>query len=207
MAKEYSLPKLPYEFHELEPVISAKIMEIHYTKHHAGYVKNLNIALQKLDEAQATQDLCAQIKIQGTVAFNGGGHLNHSFFWESLSPQSRGGGVLQEGELKKSIIAAYGSVDHCIELLTAACNGIQGSGWGWLGYCTAGNHLQISTTQNHDLLSSKGPVPLLCIDVWEHAYYLQYANARAEYLKQIWSIINWKKAEERFLQTKQTEAL
>ena len=195
---KYSLPKLPYGFQELEPVIPEEILQIHYNKHHAGYVNNLNEAIAKLREAEARGDLTQQILIGGLIKFNGGGHINHSLYWENLAPQDKGAGELQEGPLKDLINETFGSVDHLIEIMTPMCNGVQGSGWGWLGYCTVCKQLRPFTTDNHDLLVTKGAMPILCIDVWEHAYYLKYKNARSEYVKNIWSIINWNVVEQRF---------
>lgn len=195
----YSLPPLPYGFNELEPFISAEIMQLHYGKHHAGYVKNTNDALQKLSEAMKLNALDQQIVIQESITFNGGGHLNHSLFWENLAPQTKGGGTLFDGELKKRLVAIYGSVERFVEQMSAAATGVKGSGWAWLGFSKREKQLSILTTQNHDLPIAEGFAPLLCIDVWEHAYYLQYKNVRADYIKALWNIINWKTVETRLL--------
>lgn len=195
---EYKLPKLPYELSELEPVISEEIMQLHYNKHHAGYVNNLNEAVKKLREAEARGDLVQQIMLNELIKFNGGGDINHSLYWENLAPQSAGGGELRDGELKNLIIETFGSVDHLIEVVSSMCNSIQGSGWGWLGYCTVCKQLRPCITEKHDLILTKNAMPLLCIDVWEHAYYLQYKNLRADYVKHIWSIVNWNVVEQRF---------
>jgi Fe-Mn family superoxide dismutase len=193
----FVLPKLPFGLDELEPVISKEIMDVHYNKHHAAYCNNLNKALDELKQAEAKNDLDKILSSQSTISFNGGGFVNHSLFWENLLPKAKGGGVLQEGELKKKIIEEYGSVEKCIELLTSISVAVQGSGWGWLGLCGKGSHLHITSSQNHK--SPHGLKPLLCIDVWEHAYYLQYKNLRADYVKNIWSVINWKVVEDRLL--------
>jgi Fe-Mn family superoxide dismutase len=198
MMADYKLPKLPYEFDELEPVISAEILQLHYNKHHAGYVNNLNDAVKKLREAEAKGDLVQQIMLNELIKFNGGGHINHSLYWENLVPQSKGGGELRDGELKSLIIETFGSVDHLIEIISSMCNSVQGSGWGWLGYCTVCKQLRPCSTEKHDLVLTKNAMPLLCIDVWEHAYYLQYKNLRADYVKNIWSIVNWNVVEQRF---------
>lgn len=196
---EYKLPQLPYGLDELEPVISSDILNIHYNKHHAGYVKNLNEAMKSLQEAEAKGNIPQQIILGGSIAFNGGGHINHSLYWENLAPQNKGGGVLHEGALRTSIEAAFGSIGRFIELMTKVSVGVQGSGWGWLGYEPISRQLRILPTSNHELPASKGITPLLCIDVWEHAYYLQYKNLRADYLKNIWSIVNWDVVEQRLL--------
>lgn len=192
----YSLPKLSFEFHELEPVISKEIMEIHYSKHHAAYVNNLNKAVEELDKALSAQDLKKILALQSSIVFNGGGHFNHSFFWENLAPAAKGGGTLAQGPLLNMINKSFGSLEKCIEKMSSETTGIQGSGWGWLGFCKVTNSLQITSTQNH--LLPQGLEPLLCIDVWEHAYYLQYKNVRAEFVKNIWKIINWNVVETRF---------
>ena len=195
---EYTLPKLPYEFNELEPVISEEILRLHYSKHHAGYVNNLNDAMKKRKEAEANGDLVQQIMLNDLIKFNGGGHINHSLYWENLAPQSKGGGLLQDGKLKSLIVETFGTLDHLIEVVSSMCNSVQGSGWGWLGYCTVCKQLRPCITEKHDLVLTKNAMPLLCIDVWEHAYYLQYKNLRADYVKNIWSIVNWNVVEQRF---------
>jgi superoxide dismutase, Fe-Mn family len=200
MVQQFKLPELPYDFNALEPVISAEIMNLHYSKHHATYVTNLNKALEQLAEAEQKNDLPAQIALQSAIRFNGGGNINHSIFWTNLSPVSKGGGNPPEGALAKAIEHAFGSLDKLIEQLSAKAVAIQGSGWGWLGYNKGTQHLEIATCDNQDPLILKGLVPLLGIDVWEHAYYLQYKNVRADYVKAIWKIINWKNVAERYAQ-------
>ncbi len=191
---QYKLPELPYDFGALEPVISGQIMELHYTKHHQAYVNNLNAALEKYAEAEKKGDVVAMIALQAAIRFNGGGHINHSIFWTNLAPQ----GGEPKGELLEAIKKEFGSVDKLVEILSAASVGIQGSGWGWLGYDKAKGRLAIAVCSNQDPLSTVGLVPLLGIDVWEHAYYLQYKNVRADYVKNIWKIVNWRNVEERY---------
>lgn len=187
----YQLPQLPYDFGALEPVISGKIMELHYSKHHQAYVTNLNAALEKYQEAEKKNDLGAMIALQQAIKFNGGGHVNHSIFWTNLAPQSKGGGGAPQGELLKAIEGQFGSFEGLKEKMTAQTVAIQGSGWGWLGYDKGNKRLVLTTCSNQDPLSTQGFVPLLGFDVWEHAYYLQYMNVRAEYVKNIWNIVNW----------------
>ena len=194
----YQLPELPYDFGALEPVISGGIMEIHYSKHHKAYVVNLNAALEKYHEAETKNDVAAMIALQQAIKFNGGGHINHSIFWTILAPQSKGGGHPPKGELARMIEREFGSFDSFKEKLTAAAIGIQGSGWSWLGYNKNLKRLEIAACANQDPLSTQGLVPLLGIDVWEHAYYLQYKNVRADYVNAIWQIFHWKNVEERF---------
>lgn len=200
MAQQYKLPDLPYDFNALEPVISTEIMTLHYTKHHAGYVANLNKALEQLAEAEQKNDMPAQIALQSAIKFNGGGNINHSIFWTNLAPKNKGGGSPPDGALAKAITDTFGSLDKFIEAMSAKSVGIQGSGWGWLGYNKGNGRLEIATCDNQDPLVIKGLVPLLGIDVWEHSYYLQYKNLRADYVKAIWQIINWKNVAERYAQ-------
>ncbi len=198
----HQLPDLPYDFQALEPVISAEIMQLHYSKHHAAYVANLNIALEKYKEAEGKQDLSAMIALEPAIRFNGGGHVNHSVFWTNLAPVGKGGGELPGGDLAKALQETFGSIESFIEKFSALTVGIQGSGWGWLGYHKANQKLVMTTCNNQDPLSTQGLIPLLGIDVWEHAYYLQYKNVRAEYVKNIWKIIHWKNVEQRFTEAK-----
>ena len=200
MAQQYKLPDLPYDFNALEPVISAEIMTLHYTKHHATYVTNLNKALEQLAEAEQKNDMPAQIALQSAIKFNGGGNINHSIFWTNLAPVNQGGGTPPEGDLAKAIAQDFGSIEKFIESFSAKTVAIQGSGWGWLGFNKNNGHLEMATCDNQDPLVIKGLVPLLGIDVWEHSYYLQYKNVRADYVKAIWKIINWKNVAERYAQ-------
>ncbi len=194
----YKLPDLSYDFSALEPVISAEIMQLHYSKHHQGYVTNLNTALEKYRDAESKDNIAAMIGLQQTIKFNGGGHVNHSIFWTTLAPESKGGGGVPKGELAHALQAEFGSTDAFVEKLSAASVAIQGSGWGWLGFNKTNGKLVIATCSNQDPLSTLGFIPLFGIDVWEHAYYLQYKNVRADYVKNIWKIVNWKNIEERF---------
>lgn len=200
MVQQYKLPDLGYDFNALEPIISAEIMTIHYTKHHATYVANLNKALEQLAEAEQKHDLAAQIALQSAIKFNGGGNINHSIFWTNLAPVNKGGGVPPEGVLRQAIDQEFGSFDKFIETFSSKTIAIQGSGWGWLGFNKANHKLEIATCENQDPLTIKNLVPIIGIDVWEHAYYLQYKNVRADYVKAIWKIINWKNAAERYNQ-------
>mgnify|MGYP001603533062 CR=1 FL=1 len=175
----FSLPKLDYDFGALEPAISGQIMEVHYNKHHQAYVTNLNIGMEKLKEAEAKNDVSSIITLQQNIKFNGGGHINHSIFWKNLTPISKGGGVLPDGELTNMIKSQYGSLENLQTVLTNTCIAVQESGWGWLGYDKVNKKLAITACANqYPLQATTGLVPLLGIDVWEHAYYLQYKNVR-----------------------------
>ncbi len=194
----YQLPDLTYDFNAMEPVISAEIMELHYSKHHKAYVTNLNQALEKYHQAESKNDVASMIALQPAIRFNGGGHINHSIFWTILKPFAKSGKEMPQGALMKMIEKDFGSLDSFKEKMTAATVGIQGSGWGWLGYHKGFKKLEITTCSNQDPLSTQQLVPILGIDVWEHAYYLQYKNVRADYVKAIWQILDWDHIEERF---------
>lgn len=189
MRSKHTLPDLPYDFNALEPIISAEIMQIHHTKHHATYVNNLNVAEEKLHDAVAKSDVSAIIGMHGALKFNGGGHLNHSIFWQNLCP---GGSGDPEGDLAAAITRDFGSLQAMKDKLSASTVAVQGSGWGWLGYNKAAGKLQIATCANQDPLeATTGLVPLFGIDVWEHAYYLQYKNVRPDYVNAIYKVANW----------------
>lgn len=198
----YVLPELPYGYGDLAPVISEEIMTVHHQKHHQTYVTNLNKALDDYRAAEEKQDMQKMIQLQSAIKFNGGGHVNHSIFWTNLAPKGQGGGEGPSGELKAAIDSAFGSVDNFISTFNTTVAPIQGSGWGWLGYNPKNKSVVIATCQNQDPLSTQGLVPLLGVDVWEHAYYLQYKNLRPKYLEAIWDIVNWKNVEERFAKAK-----
>jgi Fe-Mn family superoxide dismutase len=198
MTQHQQLPQLPYGLGDLAPVISEEIMSLHYNKHHAAYVANLNKALDQLAEAEQKNDVPQMIALQSAIKFNGGGHINHSIFWTNLAPKDKGGGTPPEGALAAAIQQQFGSLDKFIEEFSAKAVAIQGSGWAWLGYNKARKLLEIITCDNQDPLVTKGAIPLLGIDVWEDAYYLQYKNVRADYVKAIWQIINWKNVAERY---------
>lgn len=196
--KPYQIPELPYDFGALEPYISAEIMKLHYTKHHQGYVNNLNAALEKYYAAEDKQDLPTMIALQQAIKFNGGGNINHSIFWTNLAPEGKGGGEAPHGDLHTALNKEFGSLEKFIEKMNGVAGGVQGSGWAWLGYNKEYDRLSLATCANQDPLIAQGLIPLLGIDVWEHAYYLQYKNVRGDYLKNIWKVVNWKNVEERF---------
>ncbi|CAK9295173.1 unnamed protein product, partial [Gordionus sp. m RMFG-2023] len=187
---KHTLPNLPYDFNALEPTISSEIMKLHYEKHHAAYVNNLNIAEEKYEDAKSKKDLSAMIALTPVIKFNGGGHINHSIFWKNLSPNDGGE---PKGKLLEAIKHDFGTFDNLKQHMSTAAVGIMGSGWAWLGFNPINHHLQIATCRNQDpLQATLGLKPLLGIDVWEHAYYLQYKNVRPDYVKAIWNKINWK---------------
>lgn len=192
----HQLPKLPYAYDALEPVISKEIMEIHHTKHHQAYVTNLNNAEKQLESAK--DDVTAQIALQSAIKFNGGGHINHSIFWTNLTPVDKSKRP-SSGKLVDAINKSFGSVDVMIEQFNKKAAVVQGSGWGWLGWNKTTKQLELATCQNQDpLQATTGLVPIFGVDVWEHAYYLQYKNARPKYLEEVWKVANWEDMERRF---------
>lgn len=201
----HTLPVLSYSFDALEPVIDSKTMEIHHSKHHAAYVEKLNAALNGLDEwkNEQVEDILKNIKdipsdIRQSVINNAGGHANHSLFWEILTPN---GEKNPTGELLNKINETFGNFETLKEKMNLAGMNRFGSGWVWL--VVQNNNLEIYSTQNQDSPLMEGKFPILGIDVWEHAYYLKYQNKRADYLNQIWEVINWTKVVELFNQAKQ----
>ncbi|KAG8936671.1 hypothetical protein FRC02_000129 [Tulasnella sp. 418] len=191
-ASIHTLPQLSYGYDALEPHIAKEIMTLHHTKHHKAYVDGLNAA----EEKYAKADTVEQIALQSALKFNGGGHINHTLFWKNLAPVSEGGGVLKDGNLKDAIIRDFGSVEKFKTAMNTKTAAIQGSGWGWLGYNQTTKKLEIVTTANQDPLLSH--VPIIGIDIWEHAFYLQYKNVKPDYLNAIWNVINFKEAAKRF---------
>jgi len=197
----YTLPQLPYAYDALEPHISAQIMELHHSKHHQAYVTNLNNALQAHVTAVTSNDIAGQIALQQTIKFNGGGHINHSLFWQNLAPATSDDAKPEAApSLVAEIEKTWGSFDGFKKAFSAALLGIQGSGWGWL--VKDGSSLRIVTTKDQDPPVG-GEKPVFGVDMWEHAYYLQYLNGKAAYVENIWNIINWKTAEERFQGTRE----
>ncbi|EEP80466.1 superoxide dismutase [Uncinocarpus reesii 1704] len=196
-AAKATLPDLPYDYGALEPSISGKIMELHHKKHHQTYVNSYNDAVQKLAEAQEKCDIQSQISLQHLTNFHGGGHINHSLFWENLAPSKNGGGEPPSGSLSKAIDDAYGSLDDFKKKFNTALAGIQGSGWAWLVKDKQTGDIMIKTYANQDPVTGQY-TPLLGIDAWEHAYYLQYENRKAEYFSAVWDVVNWKTVEKRY---------
>ncbi|HXF82696.1 MAG TPA: superoxide dismutase [bacterium] len=206
MPYPFKLPELGYPYNALEPHIDALTMEIHHTKHHAAYVNNLNAALEKHSalHAREVDDLLRTLaalpqEIQTAVRNNGGGHYNHSLFWQWMTP---GGATAPSGGLAQALTAAFGSVDKFKEALTQAALGRFGSGWAWLVMDAAGA-LKVTSTPNQDTPLSDGLTPILGVDVWEHAYYLKYQNRRADYLKAWWNVVNWTRVAETYEKARQ----
>jgi len=193
---EYTLPELSYDYSALAPSISGQIMELHHGKHHQAYVTGANAALAALAEARDSAALANVNKLEKDLAFNLGGHVNHSIFWTNLSPD---GGDKPTGELASAINDNFGSFDKFTAHFTAAAMGVQGSGWAALTWDSIGKNLLINQFFDQQSNFAVGTVPLLLLDVWEHAYYLDYKNVRADYVKAFWNITNWANVQERFV--------
>jgi len=191
---KHTLPDLSYDYGALEPHISGQIMEVHHKKHHQTYVTGLNDAEEKFASDPPTAE---KVGLTPLLKFHGGGHVNHSLFWENLSPASKDGGAPPSGSLASAIDDTWGGLDGFKGKMNTALAGIQGSGWGWLVKSNDTGKLSIITMPNQDPVDVKLFKPLLGIDAWEHAYYLQYKNVKADYFKAIWNVINWKAAEKR----------
>ncbi|HXU11153.1 MAG TPA: superoxide dismutase [Candidatus Binatia bacterium] len=191
----YTLPDLDYDFGALEPHISGTIMELHHGKHHAGYVKNANLTLGRLDEARAMEDFTRLAALERALAFNLSGHILHSIFWKNLAPK---GGDRPDGELARSIDRDFGSFDRFSRQLTEVAATIMGSGWAALIWEPIGKRLLITQIYDHQSNLSQGGVPLMVIDAWEHAYYLQYRDSKSEYIEAVWRLWNWKDITGRF---------
>lgn len=184
----YVLPELPYDYSALEPHYRAESLEIHHQKHHAAYVNGANAALDRLAQVRATGDFAAIVGLEKALAFNVSGHVLHSLFWTVLSPH---GGGRPDGDLLAAIDESFGSFDAFKAELTQAAVSVQGSGWGALVYDPLSRRLLVEQIYDHHDNLVQGAAPLLVIDVWEHAYYLQYKNARADYVDAIWRLIDW----------------
>jgi len=193
---KYVLPDLSYDYGALEPNISGKIMELHHDKHHLAYVNGANSALDALAEAREKNDLTMVNKFQKDLAFNLAGHVNHTVFWKNMSPE---GGDKPTGELAAAIDEFFGSFDAFRAHFTASALGIQGSGWSILVWDILGQKLIIEQLYDHQGDLSVGSIPLLMLDMWEHAFYLDYQNVKPEYVKAFWNIVNWADVQARFL--------
>ena len=196
---KYTLPDLPYDFSALEPHYSAEVLELHHDKHHAAYVAGANTTLEKLADARAEGDFGAIVGLEKTLAFNVSGHVLHSIFWKNLSPD---GGEKPVGDLSSAIDEHFGSFEAFRAQLTSATTTIQGSGWGVLAWEPLGQRLIIEQVYDHQGNTGQGSVPLLVLDAWEHAYYLQYKNVKADYVSALWNIVNWADVAERLAQVR-----
>ena len=195
MAEKFTFPDLPYDYAALEPHISAQIMQLHHDKHHNTYVTGANTALEKMEEARANGDAAGAAKLSKDLQFNLGGHINHSIFWKNLSPE---GGDKPTGELAAAIDEFFGSFDAFRDQFTAVATTIQGSGWAILAYEPVAGNLVIEQMYDQQNGVPVATIPLLQLDMWEHAFYLDYQNVKADYVKAFWNIVNWADVSERF---------
>ena len=193
----HTLPTLPYDYTALEPAISAEIMRLHHQKHHQGYVDKLNVALdQRAESSLPLEQLLSQVSslpedMRTAVINNGGGHYNHSLFWQIMSPD---GGGEPSGKLLEQIVQTYGDFQSFVDTFSDKALGVFGSGWAWLM-----PDMSIVTTANQvNPIMDGSPSPILGLDVWEHAYYLDYQNVRADYVKAWWNVVNWPEVEKRY---------
>jgi len=193
---KYELPELDYAYDALEPHISGEIMELHHTKHHQNYVNGANAALDKLQAARENGEIAGVVTaLSKDLAFNLGGHTNHSLFWKNLSPN---GGGEPTGELAEAINRDFGSFEKFQEHFNGAALGLQGSGWAVLGYDYVADRLVIEQMTDQQGNLSINLTPLLLLDMWEHAFYLQYKNVKADYVKAVWNVFNWDEVATRF---------
>ena len=201
----YTLPELPYDYAALEPHISAKIMELHHSKHHKTYVDGANTALEKLAEARESGDFANVPKLEKDLAFNLGGHVNHSVFWTNMAPDAGGE---PEGEIADAIKESFGSFENFKKQFTAVATSIQGSGWSILAYDSISKGLVTFQLFDQQGNVPVGVIPLLQLDMWEHAFYLDYLNVKADYVTAWWNLINWENVNERLATaTKQASGL
>lgn len=198
-AGRHTLPPLPYDYHALEPYIDARTMRIHHEKLHQKYVDDLNTAERKLAEARANGNFDLVRHWEREMAFNGAGHYLHTIFWPSMSPN---GGGEPSGDLAEAIKRYFGSFDAFKNQFTQAAVKVEGPGWAILVWAPRAQHLEILTAEKHQNLSQWDTIPLLALDVWEHSYFLQYANERDKYVEAWWNIVNWPYVEERFAQAR-----
>jgi len=196
---KYTLPDLSYDYGALDPHISGRIMELHHSKHHAAYVAGVNGALDALAEARDKNDFGAINKLQKDLAFHLGGHINHSIFWKNLTPDTEG---RPEGELAAAIDEFFGSFEKFQAHFNATALGIQGSGWAFLAWDSLGEKLIIEQLYDQQGNVAAATIPLLMLDMWEHAFYLDYQNVKADYVKAFWNIINWEDVAARFASVK-----
>ena len=198
----YTLPKLDYGFKDLEPHLSAEILELHHDKHHSAYVDGANSTLNNLAEARSSGDFSALNKLQKDLAFHVSGHVLHSLLWKNLSPS---GGDSPGGNIGKKIDEAFSSFDAMKDQLSAAALGIQGSGWATLGWEPYAGSLVIEQVYDHQGNSGSSTIPLLVLDMWEHAYYLQYRNEKAKWVDAFWNLVDWDDVDKRLAGVSKTD--
>ena len=199
----YTLPDLTYDYGALEPHISGKIMELHHSRHHAGYVKGANLALERLAAARAGEDFATLTMLQKDLAFHLSGHVLHSLFWTNLTPD---GPDEPDGGLAEELGGTFGSLDAFRKQMTQAASTIQGSGWALAAWEPLAGRIVVQQVYDHQGNHGQGTIPLLAIDAWEHAYYLQYLNAKADFFQAVWNVVNWTDVAERFAAARRIDA-
>jgi Fe-Mn family superoxide dismutase len=190
----YTLPALPYDYSALEPHISARIMELHHSKHHQAYVDGANNALAQMAEARESGNFGAINKLEKDLAFHLGGHINHSIFWTNMQGHSA---AAPEGEISAAIDEFFGSYDAFEAHFTAVAMGIQGSGWAVLSWDPVGKQLVIQQLFDQQANTAQGTIPVLQLDMWEHAFYLDYQNVKGDYVTAFWNIVDWTNVQDR----------
>ncbi len=201
----YTLPDLDYDYGALEPHISGEIMQLHHDKHHQTYVTGANTALEKLAEAREKNDFGAVNKLEKDLAFNLGGHINHSVFWKNMSPD--GGGRPEGNDLAAAIDEYFGSFEGFQNHFSETAKGLQGSGWALLAWDVIGQRLNVLQLFDQQGNVPTSQIPVLQLDMWEHAFYLQYKNVKADYVTAWWNVVNWADVEARFTRAKSTAGL
>ncbi|MDN4486822.1 superoxide dismutase [Demequina sp. SYSU T00039] len=201
---DYTLPDLSYDYGALDPHIAGQIMELHHSKHHAAYVAGANTALEKMAEARDTDNFGAIAGLEKALAFNLGGHTNHSIFWTNMSPE---GGDKPTGELSAALDEHFGSFEKFQAHFTNNAMTIMGSGWSILAWDTIGKKLVIVQLYDQQGNVPVGLIPLLMLDMWEHAFYLQYKNVKADYVKAWWNVVDWANVQQRFITATATQGL
>ena len=199
----YTLPELDYDYSALAPHIAPEIMELHHSKHHKAYVDGANTALDKLAEAREKGDFANLNKLEKDLAFHLGGHINHSVFWKNMAPDAGG---RPDGEIASAIDEFFGSFDGFAKHFNANANAIQGSGWSVLAWDTLGKRLNVMQLFDQQGNLPLGQLPVLQLDMWEHAFYLQYKNVKADYVSAWWNVVNWADVTERFTKAKAASA-
>ena len=198
----YELPELPYGYDALEPHVTSELLELHHGAHHAAYVKGANDTLDKLEDARSEREFDHIGQLEKSLAFNVAGHVLHSLLWKNLAP---GGGSSPTGELATALKQDFGGFGGFKEQLTAAAAAVQGSGWGALSWEPLGKRLLVEQVYDHQGNTGNSTVPILVVDMWEHAYYLKYRNKKAAWLEAFWQLVNWADVGERFEKIRTTD--